>query len=195
MKTLIKTLVSATLCVVVLSSASMATVKPNISHATLRAATPKFQKIHVDGNVDLVLVQNGKEGVIVDTESKDSQLKVTQKGNTLNIQSRDPKRVKITVYVDEIYRIQASGNSSVKTFGRLTLKNLQVFLDDNALADINAQTEGLYTVVNDASKLNLEGTTGHHALVKGKKARLTTQDFLALKSEISYNEAVAMLNK
>src|SRR5690606_35769377 len=148
MKTSIKTLVSAAFCAIVLSSAvGTPTFAAEQTTFSRRISMPKFKKIIVSGNVDVLLVQNNKTGVIINEDALHARLKVTQQGETLKIVSSQVDRVEVTVYVNDIFRIDASENASVKTFSGLNLKYLQVFLHDNAVAEIHANTESLYTVV------------------------------------------------
>lgn len=195
MKTSIKTLISAALCAIVLSSAA---VSPAFAAEQIipsrRISAPKFKKLLISGNVDVLLVQNNKTGVIINDDTYRAKIKVTQLGETLKIVSNHAERIQLTVYVNDIFRIDVSGNAAVKTFADLNLKYLQVFLHDSAAADIRTNTESLYTLVGDKAQLNLSGHSNHHALVMSRIARLSMKDFSAMKSEVSYNDAVAMLS-
>lgn len=196
MKISIKTLISATLCTIVLfSTAATRSYAVQETHSARRISLPKFKKITVTGNVDVLLVQNKKTGVIVNEARHHALLKVTQKGELLTIASACAERIQVTVYVDDIFRIDASDNASVKTYNHLNLKYLQVFLHQNAKADINAHTESLYTVIADKAQLSLSGTSSHHAMVMSKLAMLTVKDFKSLKSELTYPEEIAMIKR
>jgi hypothetical protein len=195
MKTSIKTLISAALCAIILSSSvAVPTFAAEPIASSRRISASKFKKIVVRGNVDLLLVQNSKSGVIINEDARGAKLRVTQQGETLKIVSNQIERIQVTVYINDIYRIDASENAEVKTFSELKLKYLQVFLHDNAVADIHASTESLYTVVADKARLSLSGYSDHHALVMSRIAKLSLDDFSAIKSEVSYSDAVAMLN-
>lgn len=195
MKTSIKTLLSVALCALVISSAlaapALATESTKVSR---RISVSNFKKINLVGNIDVLLVQNKKSGVIVDEDARNARLKVTQRGETLSIVSDQTERVRVTIYVNDIFRIEAAQNVVVETFNNLDLKYLQIFLHQNAVANISASTESLYTVVGDQARLNLSGSSNHHALVMGRLATLTMKDFKSLKSELSYKDAEVMLS-
>jgi hypothetical protein len=197
MKTSIKTLISAALVAIVLTSSAFTPVSADSKsplNTTRRIEASNFKKIIVSGNVDLLLVQNNKSGVIVNEDSRFAKLRVTQQGNTLRISSNQSERIEVTVYVNDIFRIEASEDATVKTFNKLNVQYLQVFLHDNAMADLNTQTESLYTVIDGRSKLNLSGGTNHHALSMNRISTLSMKDFFALKSEVSGHDALVMLN-
>lgn len=119
----------------------------------LRMATPSFRKVNVKGNVDVKLVQAEKAGVIADPENNGAKVNVKMDGDVLRISSNSKKRAKIIVYVKDIYRVEASGNSFVSNFGQLDLKHLQIVLDDTAFANINVKTEQTYTLLKGQSRL------------------------------------------
>lgn len=136
------------------------------------------RKISVKGNVEIILVQRSLEGISY-TDDNMGFAKITQEGNLLRITGKSKETSKLFVYVNDIYRIEADDNVTVKTEDRLTTKFLQIFLKGNAHADINTTTLGLYTVIEDNSSLKLSGSTGNHTLAIGKTQKLNTYNFVA----------------
>jgi len=193
MKTSIKTLIATSLTAIVLtSSAFTSSVIASEKKPAASASTPEaFKKITVKGNVEITLVQRQNEGVSY-SDDNIGKAKITQEGNTLKISSTDKEATKLTIYVNDLYRIEASENAVVKTNGKLKSKFLQVFLKGSAHADINSSTEGLYTVIEDNADLKLSGATDNHTLVMGKTPKLTIDRFAALKTNISSVEANAI---
>lgn len=192
MKTSIKTLIATSLTAIVLSSAVFATsVSATEKEPVTISKISAFKRISVKGNVELTIVQRNAAGVSY-TDDNTGTAKIMQDGDNLKITSTSTDKTKLTVYVNDIYRIEASENAVVKTEGKLKTKYLQIFLKGNAHAEINTSTEGLYTVIADEADLKLSGSTDNHTLVMGNSQKLTIDRFAALKTNISSIETVAI---
>lgn len=192
MKTSIKTLIATSLTAIVLSSAVFTTSVSAIEKepdAIIKISA--FKRISVKGNVELTIIQRSNPGISY-TDDNTGAAKVMKEGDNLKITSTSNERAKLTVYVNDIYRIEASENAIVKTEGKLTTKYLQIFLKGNAHAEINTSTEGLYTVIAENADLKLSGSTDQHTLVMGKSQKLTIDRFAALKTNISSVETFAV---
>ncbi|GAA4201904.1 hypothetical protein GCM10022289_15980 [Pedobacter jeongneungensis] len=192
MKTSIKTLIATSLTAIVLSSAVFTTsVSATEKEPVKISKIAAFKRISVKGNVELTIVQRNAAGVSY-TDDNTGTAKIMQDGDNLKITSTSIEKTKLTVYVSDIYRIEASENAVVKTEGKLSTKYLQIFLKGNAHAEINTNTEGLYTVIADEADLKLSGSTDNHTLVMGNSQKLTIDKFAALKTNISSIETVAI---
>eukprot|EP01012_Entosiphon_sulcatum_P007308 TRINITY_DN13680_c0_g1_i1.p1 TRINITY_DN13680_c0_g1~~TRINITY_DN13680_c0_g1_i1.p1 ORF type:complete len:209 (+),score=33.82 TRINITY_DN13680_c0_g1_i1:35-628(+) len=192
MKTSIKTLTKSLLAAIVLTSSIFSTsVMADEKQPTKVSAPINFSKVVVSGNVEVTLVQRQKEGVSYDNDNT-GKVKVIQDGYALKISSDSKEVAKVTVYVKNIYRVQASENAIVKTEGKLDTKYLQVFLKENAVAEINSNTESLYTVIEGNSDLKLKGATQKHTLVMGKTQKLNLDRFAALKTEMSTPQSLQL---
>jgi hypothetical protein len=190
MKTSIKTLATSVFAAIVLTSSIFATNVVANEKQPVKISAPKgITKVVVSGNVEVTLIQNGTEGVSYNDDNT-GKVKVMQDGYDLKISSEDKSLAKITVYVKNIYRIQASDDVVVKTEGKLDVKNLQVFLKGNAVAEINSHTESLYTIIEGNSDLKLSGTTQNHSLVMGRTQKLDLDRFSASKTEMNTPEAI-----
>jgi hypothetical protein len=196
MKTSIKTLTKSLLAAIVLTSSIFTTsVMADEKQPTKISAPSNFSKVIVSGNVEITLVQRQKEGIRYNDDNT-GKVKVIQDGYSLKITSEDKEVAKITVYVNNIYRVQASDNAVVKTEGKLDSKYLQLFLKGNAVAEINSKTESLYTVIEDHADLKLSGATQKHILVMGRTQKLNLNSFAALKTEMSTSQTqIASLAK
>lgn len=193
MKTSLKTKLTTTLTAIILLAsffsltASAETVKVDIG-----SFNQEIKKLIVTGNTKVLLVQSYNEYVTMEDTYMD-KVSVKQVGNTLTINSNESDPAIVTVYVRELYRIDASGSACVKTTGKFNLKFLQVMLRDDASARVKANTESLYTVINDRADLELIGTTDSHILRSDGVAKLNTTKFAALKTErITAQSAVAL---
>ncbi|QPH39729.1 GIN domain-containing protein [Pedobacter endophyticus] len=195
MKTSIKTLIAISLTAMVMStSVATASVSTSGVASVNSPKTNNFRRITVKGNVELTIIQ-GSTTSIAYADDNYGSAKVMQEGDNLKISSSGKDVTKMIVYVKELYRIQASENATVKTEGKLDTQFLQVFLKGSAKADINSNTEGLYTVIEDNAYLTLSGSTDDHTLVMGKTQKLTIDKFAALKTTISSIETAAIETK
>lgn len=192
MKTSIKTLITSSFAAIILSSALGSTGAVAIEIPTVKVSkTSNFHRVSVKGNVEVTIIQRATTGVVY-AEDNTGTAKIMQDGDVLRITSLDKGLTKVLVYVDDIFRIEASENAIVKTQGKLTTQYLQIFLKGNAHAEINTSTEGLYTVINDNADLKLSGSTDNHTLVMGKTQKLTIDKFAALRTSISSVETIAV---
>ena len=185
MKTSIKTLTKSLLAAIVLSSSIFSTgVMADEKQPTKVSAPKNVNQVIVSGNVEVTLVQREKEGINYNDDNT-GKVKVTQDGYALKISSEDKEVAKITLYVNNIYRVKASDNAVLKTQGKLDVNYLQVFLKGNAVAEINSETESLYTVIENNADLKLSGATDKHTLVMGRTPKLNLDQFAALTTEMS----------
>ena len=192
MKTSIKTLIATSLTAIVLSSAVFTTsVSATEKEPDAILKISAFKRISVKGNVEVTIIQRSNPGISY-TDDNTGTAKVMQDGDNLKITSTSTEKAKLTVYVNDFYRIEASENAIVKTEGKLKTKYLQIFLKGNAHAEINTSSEGLYTVIADNADLKLSGSTDQHTLVMGKSQKLTIDRFAALKTNISSVETFAI---
>ncbi|MDQ1139286.1 GIN domain-containing protein [Pedobacter agri] len=192
MKTSIKTLITSSFAAIILLSALGSTGAVATEIPTVKVSkTSNFHRVSVKGNVEVTIIQRATTGVVY-AEDNTGTAKIMQDGDVLRITSLDKGLTKVLVYVDDIFRIEASENAIVKTQGKLTTQYLQIFLKGNAHAEINTSTEGLYTVINDNADLKLSGSTDNHTLVMGKTQKLTIDKFAALRTSISSVETIAV---
>ena len=192
MRTSIKTLIATSLTAIVLSSAVFTTsVSATEKEPDAILKISAFKRISVKGNVEVTIIQRSNPGISY-SDDNTGTAKVIQDSDNLKITSTSTEKAKLTVYVNDFYRIEASENAIVKTEGKLKTKYLQIFLKGNAHAEINTSSEGLYTVIADNADLKLSGSTDQHTLVMGKSQKLTIDRFAALKTNISSVETFAI---
>jgi hypothetical protein len=185
MKTL-KTLFATTLIALTVSLSSFAA----------DVKIPPIQKIIVKGNAMVVLVQKERESVVVFETLNPETSNIKMVGNTLMINSAEDKPTTVVVYVDQLYRIEASGHSSVSVRGQLKVPYFQVILHDYATANVNVVTKSLYTVIDDRGKLKLKGVSNDHIISRSNMAKLTTDKFASITTTSSnLDHAVAKIVK
>jgi len=193
MKTQIKTLLASTLTVLAISASLFGTPASAHEKAAASINSPVgIKQVKIIGNVEITLVQREKEGIEY-AYGNTGHVSVTQEGNMLKIKSTEMETAKVVVYVNSIYRIDASDYAVVNTADQLQLKYLQVFLSGHATADINLNTESLYTVIKENADLKLAGFTGEHTIVMGKKNKLYTNKLKALETNKDTTEYLVKL--
>jgi hypothetical protein len=167
MKTSIKTLFATGLIALALSSSTVYAnnvAEPLKKEAASAINVAAIKRLVITGNVEVTISQQPKSRVLYSNEGT-ADVTVKKIGNALYVSSKnDSQPGKITVYVDDIYRIEASDNAVVLTKGILNVQYLQVFLKDKAYLDLNAKTESLYTVMKSTSELILKGATEAHTI-------------------------------
>lgn len=170
-----KTLVTAIILSAMLSVAGNAKERFKTESVSI---SNDVKKITVTGNTIVYLVQSETDHVAI--EQGDAQdITVKQIGHTLSIGSDTNEPAIVTVYFKDIYRVDASGNATVISVGKLDLAYLQILLKDKAEARIKADTRSLYTVTDGLSRLELIGTTLEHIVQTSEGSRLKVKNFLA----------------
>ena len=185
MKTL-KTLFASALTAIILSATVFASTAAASPLVAVHTSNLDIKKIKATGNVKVFVAQASSEWVSMDEENL-PKVSLKQIGNTLTISSSERNPVSVTVYVKDIYRIEASDKAVVKTVGKFNVKYLQVLLKDNAIARVKASTESIYTVISDQANLELLGTTDKHIVKKNGIGIINTEKFAAL---TTHHEAV-----
>lgn len=181
MKTSTKTVFASVLTAIVLSTSALTSNAASpVTNLSAISSSIDFNKVVVKGNVHVELVQADKQRVIIYEEFNKDLTTVVQKGDKLFINSNEDQPITIVVYVKNLQRIDASNTATVITKGKFSAEALQVFLKDNARAEVNATASSLYTYVVDNSALKLRGTSTDHLSVKGKVAKLKMEEFAAV---------------
>jgi len=183
MKTLAKTLFASALTAVLFTSSAMAGQTSEVKKETVKAIAPvTFNKILITGNVKLIVVQGARESISVDGDYNQSTTSIKKRGYILIINSLESTPVTIRVSVKDLQRIDASNTVRVVTSGKIDVKYLQVFLKDDAKADVKANTESLYTYITGNADLKLSGATQDYTSLKDKLSKLNLENLSALKS-------------
>ncbi|MEJ7559943.1 MAG: DUF2807 domain-containing protein [Pedobacter sp.] len=191
MKTLTKTLFAAALTAVVLTSSAMSTFA--VEPVATELAVPSvegFNKIWVSGNVKIVLTQGDKQSVVGTSNYDSTKTSVLSKGQTLYINSMESGQVTLNITVKDLQRVEAYGQSVVVTSNNFNVKNLQLFMNQNATAKIKTTAGSLYTVVKDNAVLKLNGTADKSTMVASNMKNVKLGDFASLRSESYASEAM-----
>jgi hypothetical protein len=197
MKTSIKTIFATGLiALATISSATVYAVNP-VSETSISASAVKISsinKLKISGNVEVTIIQNSKSNVLYTNEGNED-VSVKKVGSSIYVSSKNKNQAgKITIYVGDIYRIEASDNASVLANDLLTLKYLQVYLSDNAYVQLNAKTENLYTTITGSSKLDLKGSTDSYTIDMDKSSKISLNRFQSKQTDMKSLVYVASRN-
>jgi len=193
MRTSIKSIVATGLLTLAISISSVYAINAPApkSISSYGVDISSIKKIIVSGNVYVNIVQVPKSKVLYENENNVNVV-VKKVNNSLIIDGDNMSETgEITVYVSDIYRIDVSGSAIVSTKGELSLKNLQIFVKENARVDVNAKTESLYTIIKDTAELKLQGHTDIHILTMDKLSKITLANFSATKTDKNNSESIA----
>jgi len=195
MKTLFNTVLkSSSIAIILLASVFSLTATAATVTAEMGINNQDIKKVIITGNTKVILIQGPKEHVTMD-ELDLEKVSLKQVGNTLTISSNESSPVTVFVYVKDIYRIDASDNSSVRTSGNFNLENLQVMLKDDASARVKATTGSLYTTINDRAKLELIGTSESHVSRLAGVAKMDIDQFAAVNTDyVAVSDEVVAFN-
>ncbi|MFA6277077.1 MAG: DUF2807 domain-containing protein [Pedobacter sp.] len=194
MKTSIKTIFATGLiALATISSATVYAVNP-VNETSISASAVKISsinKLKISGNVEVTIIQNSKSNVLYTNEGNEDVL-VKKAGSSIFVSSKNKNQAgKITIYVDDIYRIEASENASVLANNTLTLKYLQVYISGNAYVKLNAKTENLYTTITGSSKLDLKGSTNLYTINMDKSSKISLNRFQSKQTDMQSSVYVA----
>jgi len=193
MKTLTKTLIASALTGIILTSSTIATFAaiPNHKLVSFKTGTITFNKVVISGNVKVILVKGQEEEVRIDEYYNPSKTTIARKGYQLLINSTEKHPITITVTIKDLNRIQAFGNASVVTKGTLNLTCLQIFLNDNATADVKTNANSMYTILKDDSTLKLSGSADSHTYIANNMGNINFENFICQKTDKLATEQIA----
>jgi hypothetical protein len=192
MRTSIKNLFAATLTVVTLSTSAFAAAGDNGKNVTVLSEVKNINKIVANGNVEIILIQSPTESVKVYDSYYAKNALVQRENGTLRISSFQKETLTVAVYVSNISTIEANGNASIKTVGKVNFLSLDVKLTDQATANINATTLALYTSVTNNARLTLSGSADEHYAVLGSQAKLNMDQFNSSSTSLNaFNPVIA----
>ncbi|RZK58330.1 MAG: hypothetical protein EOO87_00565 [Pedobacter sp.] len=190
MKNSIKNLFAATLALVVLTSSAFASTDVKSTKLTELKTIKNINKLVVNGNVEILLVQANDENVKVYDSYYSKNALVQQQNGELRISSFQKETLKVAVYVRNLSTIEASNNAIIKTCGKVSFLSLDVVLKDGATADIDANTINLTTKVKDQASLKLSGKTTEHYAVLSAQAKLNMDHFVADNTSVKTENVV-----
>lgn len=186
MNTSIKNVLAAVFAIFVLAytaNASAAKPENNLNGKTI-SSIKNVRHLVVSGNVTVFLLQAETESVKLCGRTDVKQVTVRQDGDVLKVSASQNQPVTLAIYVRNLSTIEAAGNASISTSGKISFLGLDVLLKDHAKADIQASIVSLYTSLKDDASLTLSGSAQEHTSVLGAFARLDMNRFTAANTSI-----------
>ncbi len=166
------------------SSVSAKNVANVHSTSQVEGEVQRAKKVIISGNVEVTIVQDSETKKLYKKEGT-AKVKVRETDDAIYVSTKkNGEKAKITLYVKNINRIDASDNAIVNTKNTINVQFLQIILKDNAKADIDAKTEGIYTKLMNESSLMLSGTTEKHSISTNELATLNTDNLNAASTNL-----------
>ncbi len=166
------------------TSVSAKSVEKSYQPIDVKNETPRPKKVIISGNVEVTIVQDTEAKKLYQNEGT-TKVKVKETDGAIYVSTKQhAEKGKITLYVNNINRIDASDNVVVRTKNTINVQYLQIILKDKAKADITTKTDGIYTKLINESSLTLSGNTENHAISTNELATLNTDHLKAKETNI-----------
>lgn len=182
MKTSISTigkLVVLVLVLIIITSSRKTSRAAEITTATLLPSIKNLHKIEVSGNVEILLSQQEEEQLKVYDEYYSKNALVQWENGVLRISSYESKKLTVLVGVNHLKVLVASGNAVVRSVNKLSSLDLEVYLEDNAVASLNAQALNVSTSLSDFARLELDGQAENQVIAMSEASQLEAATFVA----------------
>lgn len=201
MKTLFKNVIKTAFVALILTIFCLpANAQLDNNKISKNTSLKTFRRISVSGNVEVTVVQSANEGITY-AESSVGKVKVMQLGDLIMIKPAAKQIAKVILYVKDIYRIIGEDQAVINTEGELKTVYLQVFLKGKAIANLNSTSSCIYTILEDDSELDLDGSTAEQFFEKSKNSKLKMSSFACVnpiirqrKNSLNRAEKLALVN-
>lgn len=172
MKKSILTLAIAIASVVGLNSNAFAA--KNSREAIVLTDITRINNIEVHGNVDVYLSDGTADQVKVYNDYYTESALVQNKNGVLTISSYKAEKLVVWITVTNLHSLAAYDNAQVKSFGKLSVLDLNVNLYNDASARLNLDAYAVNVKLNDHAKADLEGTVTEADLSYDYRSYLNT---------------------
>ena len=163
MKTKFLTLITLATLTIATTSATFANTKTK-NNTTVLNNINRITSIEAHGNVEIYVTNGNKDGVEVFDSYYDQNALVQNKDGVLRVSSYKTDKLVIMVTVTDLRAISASDNAMVKSYGRFSSIDLEVALNDNAIAELNIDAIAAKFTINDRAKADISGTIEDYQL-------------------------------
>ena len=163
MKTKFLTLITLATLTIATTSATFANTKTK-NNTTVLNNINRITSIEAHGNVEIYVTNGSKDGVEVFDSYYDQNALVQNEDGVLRVSSYKTDKLVIMVTVTDLRAISASDNAMVKSYGRFSSIDLEVELNDNAIAELNIDAFAAKFTINDRAKADISGTIEDYLL-------------------------------
>jgi len=182
MKTKFLTLITLVTLTIATTSATFADTKTK-NNTTVLNNINRITSIEAHGNVEIYVTNGSKDGVEVYDSYYDQNALVQNENGVLRVTSYKAKKLVIMVTVTDLRTISASDNSVVKSYGRFSSLDLNVELNDNAVAELNIDAFAAKFTINDRAKADISGTIEDYQLNYSRSSTVN-RTYLATSSRV-----------
>ena len=163
MKTKFLTLITLATLTIATTSATFANTKTN-NNTTVLNNVNRITSIEAHGNVEIYVTNGNRDGVEVYDSYYDQNALVQNEDGVLRVSSYKAEKLVIMVTVTDLRAISASDNAIVKSYGRFSSLDLEVALNDNAIAELNIDAFAAKFTINDHAKADISGAIEDYQL-------------------------------
>jgi hypothetical protein len=173
-----------TLITILLSvNVTKAATKNTDGHQTaVLVATNNINKIEASGNVEVYITNGDKDQVKVYDKYYDQNALVQDKDGVLRISSYTAEKLVVLVTVSDLHAITANDNASIKSYGKLSVIDLSVVLNNNASAQLKLDALAANITLNNRSAANLSGNIFDYSLNYSQSSTLNKTDLTVVNS-------------
>jgi ribosomal protein L14 len=180
MKTTVITIAALVALTIGTVNLSKAATKFDDNAAVVLNNVSKINNIEIHGNVE-VFVSNGTEDQVKVYNKYYSQNALVQSQNgTLRISSYTKDKLVVWVTANDLRSINVYDNANVKSFGKLSMIDLDVNLFNTASATLNLDTYSTSVKANDSAKANLSGNVDQCDLQYTAQATVNQSELKAI---------------
>jgi hypothetical protein len=137
---------------------SNAATKNNNDAAVVLNNVSKINKIEIHGNVQVFVSDGTSDQVKVYNKYYSENALVQSENGVLRISSYTKDKLVVWVTANDLRSISVYDNAEVKSFGKLSVINLDVNLYNSSSATLDLDSYSASINVNDRAKANLSGT-------------------------------------
>ncbi|GAA4087872.1 GIN domain-containing protein [Mucilaginibacter panaciglaebae] len=180
MKTRIVTLITLLTVVLGISVSSAATINNNITETPVLVATNNINKIEASGNVEVYITNGDNDQVKVYDKYYAKNALVQDKDGVLRIASYSGDKLVVLVTVSNLQAITAYDNATIKSYGKLSLIDLTLVLNNQASAQLNFDALNANITLNNRAKAQLSGSVVDYNLAYSPSSTLNKTDLTVI---------------
>jgi len=175
---------------------SKAATKIDNNTAVVLNNVSKINKIEIHGNVEVFVSDGTEDQVKVYNKYYSENALVQSQNGVLRISSYNAEKLVVWVTANDLRSINVYDNADVKSFGKLSMIDLDVNLYNTASATLNLDTYNTAVSVNDHAKANLSGNVEQCDLQYTTQATVNQTELKALTlNQVKQNAKPATTNQ
>lgn len=181
MKTRIITLITLLTVVLGISVSSAATLKNDVGiQAPVVVATNNINKIEASGNVEVYVTSGDKDQVKVYDKYYAHNALVQDKDGILRIASYNAEKLVVLVTVTDLRAITAYDNAVIKSYGKLSLTDFNLVLNNRASAQLNIDAISTKITLNHRATADISGSVIDYESAYSQSSTLNKTNLIAI---------------